>query len=37
VAGPVEDKVFYEENFARYRFFMRNGLKIKDLEGAQEE
>ncbi len=35
VAGPVEDKVFYEENFARYRFFMRHGLKVKDLEGAQ--
>lgn len=37
VDSPVEDKPFYEENFARYRFFMRNGLKIKDLEDAQEE
>jgi Mrp family chromosome partitioning ATPase len=37
VVSPVEDKVFYEENFARYRFFMRHGLKVKDLEGAQEE
>lgn len=37
VAGPVEDKVFYEQNFARYRFFMQRGLKVKDLEGAQED
>ena len=37
VVSPVEDKVFYEENFARYRFFMRHGLKVKDLEGAQED
>jgi hypothetical protein len=37
VDSPVEDKVFYEENFARYRFFMRHGLKVKDLEGAQED
>jgi hypothetical protein len=32
----VEDKAFYEENFAQYRFFMEQGLKVKDLEGAQE-
>ena len=37
VVSPVEDKAFYEENFARYRFFMREGLKVKDLEGAQED
>ncbi len=37
VVSPVEDKTFYEENFARYRFFMQQGLKIKDLEGAQED
>jgi hypothetical protein len=35
--GPVEDKAFYEENFAQYRFFMERGLKVKDLEGAQED
>lgn len=37
VVGPVEDKAFYEENFAQYRFFMQQGLKVKDLEGAQED
>lgn len=37
IAAPVEDKPFYEENFARYRFFMQHGLKVKDLEGAQED
>lgn len=37
VVSPVEDKVFYEENFARYRFFMQHGLKVKDLESAQED
>jgi hypothetical protein len=37
VVSPVEDKVFYEENFARYRFFMQRGLKVKDLESAQED
>lgn len=37
VAGPVEDKTFYEQNFARFRFFMQQGLKVKDLEGAQED
>jgi hypothetical protein len=37
VVGPVEDKAFYEQNFARYRFFMQHGLKVKDLEGAQED
>ena len=37
VVGPVEDKAFYEENFARYRFFMQHRLKVKDLEGAQED
>ena len=36
LAGPVQDKPFYEENFAQYRFFMEQGLKVKDLEGAQE-
>jgi hypothetical protein len=37
VVGPVEDKAFYEKNFAQYRFFMERGLKVKDLEGAQED
>lgn len=37
MVGPVEDRAFYEENFAQYRFFMEQGLKVKDLEGAQEE
>lgn len=37
VAGPVEYKPFYEQNFAQYRFFMQQGLKVKDLEGAQED
>ncbi|MGC2076789.1 MAG: hypothetical protein WA728_12290 [Xanthobacteraceae bacterium] len=35
--GPVEDRAFYEENFAQFRFFMEQGLKVKDLEGAQED
>src|SRR5262249_11898927 len=37
MVGPVEDRAFYEENFAQYRFFMEQGLKVKDLEGAQED
>jgi hypothetical protein len=37
VVSPVEDKVFYEQNFARFRFFMQQGLKVKDLESAQED
>ncbi len=37
VDSPVEDKAFYEENFARYRFFMQRGLKVKNLEGAHED
>jgi hypothetical protein len=37
LVGPVEDKAFYEENFAQYRFFMQQGLKVKDLDGAQED
>jgi hypothetical protein len=37
IAGPVEDKAVYEENFAQYRFFIEHGLKVKDLESAQEE
>ena len=35
--GPVEDRAFYEENFAQFRFFMEQGLKVKDLEGAQQD
>jgi hypothetical protein len=35
--GPVQDRAFYEENFAQFRFFMEQGLKVKDLERAQEE
>jgi hypothetical protein len=37
MVGPVEHKPFYEENFAQYRFFMEHGLKVKDLEGVQED
>jgi hypothetical protein len=37
MVGPVEHKPFYEENFAQYRFFMEHGLKVKDLQGAQED
>jgi Mrp family chromosome partitioning ATPase len=37
VVGPVEDRAFYEENFAQYRFFMQQGLKVKDLEDVQED
>jgi hypothetical protein len=37
VTAPVEDKTFYERNFAQFRFLMQQGLKIKDLEGAQED
>jgi len=37
LVGPVEDRAFYEDNFAQYRFFMQQGLKVKDLEGAQED
>ncbi|HEY7243218.1 MAG TPA: hypothetical protein VH678_04965 [Xanthobacteraceae bacterium] len=36
VVGPVEDRAFYEQNFAQYRFFMERGLKVKDMEGLQE-
>jgi hypothetical protein len=37
IDGPVEDKLFYGKNFAQYRFFIEQGLKVKDLEGAQED
>jgi hypothetical protein len=37
MVGTVEVKAFYEENFAQYRFFMEHGLKVKDLEAAQED
>lgn len=37
VVGPVEYKPFYEQNFAQFRFLMQQGLKVKDLEGAQED
>ena len=35
--GPVEDKPFYEENSRQYRFFIEHGLKVKDLEGTQDD
>ena len=35
--GPVEDKAFYEENSRQYRFFVEHGLKVKDLESAQQD
>ncbi len=37
IAGPVEDKAFYGRNFAQYRALIEKGLKVKDLEGAQED
>ena len=37
IAGPVQDRAFYEQNFAQYRFFIEQGLKVKNLEGAQED
>jgi hypothetical protein len=37
IVGPVADRAFYEANFARYRAFIEQGLKVKDLEGAQED
>jgi hypothetical protein len=37
IDGPVEDKAFYGRNFAQYRRLIERGLKVKDLEGAQEE
>ncbi len=37
MVGPVEHKPFYEENFAQYCFFMEHGLKVKDLEGVQQD
>jgi hypothetical protein len=37
MVGMIEDKPFYEENFAQYRFFIEQGLKVKDLEGVQAE
>jgi hypothetical protein len=37
MVGPVEHKPFYEENFAQFRFFMEHGLKVKDLERAQDD
>jgi hypothetical protein len=37
IGGPVEDKAFYGRNFAQYRRLIERGLKVKDLEGAQED
>jgi hypothetical protein len=37
VVGPVENRVFYEDNFAQYRFFIEHGLRVKDIEGLQED
>ncbi|MDE2467430.1 MAG: hypothetical protein KGL35_01450 [Bradyrhizobium sp.] len=37
LGGPVEEKAFYEENSTQYRFFVEHGLKVKDLERAQED
>ena len=37
IAGPVEDKAFYGRNFAQYRRLIERGLKVKDLEGTQED
>jgi hypothetical protein len=37
VVGPVENKAFYEDNFAQYRFFVEHGLRVKDIEALEEE
>jgi hypothetical protein len=37
IDGPVENKAFYEENSRQYRFFIEQGLKVKDLENAQKD
>jgi hypothetical protein len=37
VFGPVPEKTFYEDNFTQYRFFLEHRLKVKDLEGAQDD
>jgi hypothetical protein len=37
IDGPVEDKAFYGRNFAQYRRLIERGLKVRDLEGAQED
>jgi hypothetical protein len=37
MVGILEDKAFYEDNFAQYRFFIEHGLRVKDLEGVQAE
>ena len=37
MVGILEDRAFYEENFAQYRFFIEQGLKVKDLEAVQAE
>lgn len=36
-AGMVQDKDDYERNFEYYKYFEAQGVKVKDLEGAQEE
>jgi len=37
VVGPVENKAFYEDNFAQYRFFVEHGLRVKDMATLQED
>lgn len=37
VFGPLEDRGSYEDNFAQYRFFLEHGLKVKDLDAAQDD
>jgi Mrp family chromosome partitioning ATPase len=37
VVGPVENRAFYEENFAQYRFFIEQGLKVRDMESVQKD
>lgn len=35
--GMVEDKKVYDQNYAMYQFFKKQGLQVKDLESAQED
>jgi Mrp family chromosome partitioning ATPase len=37
VVGPLENRAFYEENFAQYRFFIEHGLRVKDMASLQED
>lgn len=36
-AGMVEDKTVYEQNYEYYNFFRTQGVKVKDIEGVQDD